>query len=207
MRIVTLVGFVALVGACSRGNAIGPDDRHPDGQQNQDPSKDDPSDPSKPTPSDPSKAGTSGSRLKARYYEGEDGSKQFIGWWDSQRQEDCVMVPAKDGKLRCLPAANVAITGYADANCSVPVVTVRKGCAAPSAAIVMETSGNVSCSLGYAYAAYGVDPAKFTGTLYGGSPSTCKVTTGEPYAETMDFHRLSSEIPPTSFVAVNQTHD
>lgn len=32
---------------------------------------------------------TSGSRLKAEYLVGADGSKQFLQWWDSGRSEVC----------------------------------------------------------------------------------------------------------------------
>lgn len=31
----------------------------------------------------------SGSRIKARYLEGEDGSKQFLGWWDEKLKQEC----------------------------------------------------------------------------------------------------------------------
>ena len=46
----------------------------------------------------------SGTRLKMRYYVGEDGSKQpLLGWHDTMRNEDCYFQKAEDGKLHCIP--------------------------------------------------------------------------------------------------------
>lgn len=80
-------------------------------------------------------ANESGSRLKAKWYKGVDGSKQWIGWYDSQRQEECSIARAADGKDRCLPITvfiqptiyNSAPTGYyGDATCATMLVTI--GC-------------------------------------------------------------------------------
>src|SRR5262245_6603817 len=49
------------------------------------------------------RADESGSRIKARYYAGEDGSRAAAGLWDSQLQVTCFYVTANDGTLRCLP--------------------------------------------------------------------------------------------------------
>lgn len=51
---------------------------------------------------------TSGSRLKAKWIVGADGSKQFRNWYDSQLGHDCYFNPASDGQTRCLPYGNVA---------------------------------------------------------------------------------------------------
>jgi hypothetical protein len=55
----------------------------------------------------------SGSRLKAKYYLGADGSKMFAGLYDSVLNFDCafdelyfgdfIFGPAPDGTIRCLP--------------------------------------------------------------------------------------------------------
>jgi hypothetical protein len=71
-------------------------------------------------------AATSGTRLKARYYVGADGSKQFIGWRDTMRNEDCSFATAEAGMVRCLPAVGAYATFYADAGCSQPLATVAK---------------------------------------------------------------------------------
>jgi len=53
-------------------------------------------------------ASTSGSRLKAKFRTGSDGSKEYLEglWWDSERSEDCTVSPyvMTDGTYRCLPS-------------------------------------------------------------------------------------------------------
>jgi hypothetical protein len=46
----------------------------------------------------------SGSRLKLRFYEGSDGSRQFIDFYDTELKTPCkVPVRTGDGKERCVP--------------------------------------------------------------------------------------------------------
>lgn len=48
----------------------------------------------------------SGTRLKLRFYEGSDGSRQFIDFYDSELKTTCtVPVTTADGKTRCVPAS------------------------------------------------------------------------------------------------------
>jgi hypothetical protein len=68
-------------------------------------------------------AATSGSRLKGRWQVGADGSRQFIGWYDSERKEECQYMLASDGKMRCLPMASAhtiqpSASSYQDAECT-----------------------------------------------------------------------------------------
>ena len=51
----------------------------------------------------------SGSRLKLRYYAGDDGSKLAAGMWDTMLQTPCRFLKTMDGSLRCLPTPD----GYA----------------------------------------------------------------------------------------------
>ncbi len=67
----------------------------------------------------------SGSRLKNRYIEGDDGSRTLTGYFDSARNEDCFFTQAEDGRFRCLPienAANVSpansVGPYGDSSCT-----------------------------------------------------------------------------------------
>src|SRR5262249_30139705 len=78
---------------------------------------------------------TSGTRLKAKYMAGEDGSRMPWGLYDSQRSEDCVFVTAADGSTRCMPltAGNYAALGsyFSDANCTLEVALTAKCTLAP----------------------------------------------------------------------------
>lgn len=44
-----------------------------------------------------------GSRIKARHFVGDDGTRFFAGWHDTQIGQDCTFGPAADGMTRCLP--------------------------------------------------------------------------------------------------------
>lgn len=50
---------------------------------------------------------TSGGRLKVRYYEGTDGSRQFAGFYDTLRKEVCNFTPLTGAEVYCVPFAAV----------------------------------------------------------------------------------------------------
>lgn len=63
----------------------------------------------------------SGTRLKVQYVAGDDGSRQFWGFRDTMRNENCNFATAEDGVLRCLPTGDVPVRSsdfYADSACS-----------------------------------------------------------------------------------------
>ena len=67
----------------------------------------------------------SGTRLRAQFFHGADGSKAFTGMFDTQLSTTCTMgQTALDGVLRCLPTPTSSAY-FADANCAVPVVFVN----------------------------------------------------------------------------------
>ena len=56
-------------------------------------------------------ADESGSRLRANYVEGSDGSKHFLGtFYDTQRGEDCAFAETADGLYLCLPTVGIGAT-------------------------------------------------------------------------------------------------
>ncbi len=77
-----------------------------------------------------------GSRLQPVYLEGEDGSRQFMGWFDTARQVDCSFAVATDGAWRCLPAGADAGRFYADAACTQRLAIVPRACNPPAYATV-----------------------------------------------------------------------
>jgi len=141
----------------------------------------------------------SGTRLKARYYVGLDGSKQFAGFYDTSRKENCAVMNASDGTLRCLPTKFYAMGGsfYADDGCSQKLFVVAKaaaGAACPS-------TGSPS-SPGYGYYADGCSYAYYTLTptlpavVYTGTPDACS---GLPApTSTYDFY-TGTELDPATF--------
>lgn len=66
-------------------------------------------------------AAVSGSRLKAQYQVGDDGSSAFYGWIDTKTQQPCTYYAAADGQPRCLPAKHGGTRFYADPACTTAV--------------------------------------------------------------------------------------
>jgi hypothetical protein len=66
---------------------------------------------------------TSGARLRAKNYVTDDGAKQFVNWFDRQRNEDCAFKLASDGLFHCLPlSADNSPLSYLDAQCTTPAL-------------------------------------------------------------------------------------
>lgn len=66
-------------------------------------------------------AAVSGSRLKAQYQVGDDGSSAFYGWIDLKTGQSCAYSVATDGMTRCLPAPTSGFISnilYTDPSCS-----------------------------------------------------------------------------------------
>lgn len=64
----------------------------------------------------------SGTRLKATYTIGADGSKSYHDgyWWDSLRQENCVMLPVDETTDVCIPFYEASAAPYfQDALCTI----------------------------------------------------------------------------------------
>jgi hypothetical protein len=73
---------------------------------------------------------TSGTRLRVRYHAGADGSREFLGFFDNQRNENCYFQKASDGLTRCLPSTKAVYFSYgggyyADAACSQRILPVQ----------------------------------------------------------------------------------
>jgi hypothetical protein len=81
-----------------------------------------------PVPDAAAEPAQSGDRLKARWRVGSDGSREFAGWYDSGRSENCSF-QLVNGSMRCLPAYGATASGYfSDASCTQPLF-VGVGCA------------------------------------------------------------------------------
>jgi hypothetical protein len=100
-------------------------------------------DPVPAQPADVQKTGPrSGSRLKAQYFVGSDGSKAYAGMYDAQTEKECSFVAAADGAYRCLPSGPgvIATTAYyADALCTRPILSFPKVCSGPPFVSTFET--------------------------------------------------------------------
>ncbi len=151
---------------------------------------------------------TSGTRLKAKYWVGTDGSKQFNTWHDSTLNADCNFVPASDRTVRCLPFANIgASVGsyFSDSGCTQSLVAVTKGCVAPPYTVSFVTNSvGATCSSGYSYF-YRAWPvgSLYSGAIYSGTAANCAAVTGTTLTSvttSSDLYVSAGETPPGNFV-------
>jgi hypothetical protein len=148
----------------------------------------------------------SGARLRARFLAGTDGSKQFAGWFDMQRNEACNFILAIDGTTRCLPA-NVAYSyHFKDAGCSVPLASVSKaGCSSPPAPIYVQVSGGLDAQT----CAFKGNTVRSVGAkiaaqpVYAGSPASCSQVPQASWTPYYDLYDLGAAIPSADFVSAN----
>jgi hypothetical protein len=148
----------------------------------------------------------SGSRLKNRYLEGDDGSKMPLGFYDTARSENCGFATADDGRWRCLPLEGIlyydpqsATKHFADAACTQPIVATSSpgGCAAP-------------------YAYHNTPACPVTWSLYPATWYTPTVVYAHHNVDTCDaeapaagsaYYRVGPKIAPTEFVAGTDKHE
>jgi hypothetical protein len=69
----------------------------------------------------------SGSRLQARYLTTPEGGREFVEWYDTQRNTVCQIKTAADGVPRCLPIAAGAGTSFSDPLCQQGMSSIPPG--------------------------------------------------------------------------------
>jgi hypothetical protein len=150
----------------------------------------------------------SGTRLKARYMVGEDGSKQWnYGWYDSERKENCTFTTAGDGKTRCLPTPGAYVNGsvYADAACTQEVAAIICASPAPKYISVTHTTAGATCAAATSTVKLHAPGAEFAGPdLYLKSGANCIATMT---AATNRYYFIGAEIQASSFVQGNEQID
>lgn len=159
---------------------------------------------------------TSGSRLKARWYVGADGSRQFAGWFDTDLEVNCdFFYLAADGKRRCMPTgtATIATGYYTDPRCTSPLLIVTKGCARPKYTTITYVPGTL-CVEGARFQIHRVGaPLAANATVYwnllpaAGDAGSCSAAPGNPHAATHELFASNGVAPPTDFVEATEQHD
>ena len=147
-----------------------------------------------PVPTASADSTQSGSRLKAMYNVGSDGSKVFASLHDSQLNVDCSFGGASDGSTRCLPSgAQVGGEFFSDPQCSQALGFVgSQGCVTPVYAVQYETICRISIKI---FPVTGT----FNGSVYTGNATSC--TAYSPaVVSSYSFYNLGPEVSPSSFV-------
>jgi hypothetical protein len=119
-------------------------------------------------------ANESGSRLKAKYYIGADGSKQFtFVWRDTQRDEDCTFGRVAGGELRCIPATSAIRIYFADSGCTQPIWMSGKTAATSTCDPTAGAKyGYTADAAGCSDAIHSLQPTTPT-MIYNGTPAQC----------------------------------
>jgi hypothetical protein len=146
----------------------------------------------------------SGSRLKAQWIVGDDGSKSFAGFYDSARKETCSFILMYDGTRRCIPfgAAVSSYAGhYTDAACSNLISATYVSTCFVTPTYAYSIPGDICTG---AYKLYQVGPKFSPPVVYYVTNGSCKQAVPDPAYE---YHLISAEIPPSAFVAATISTD
>lgn len=145
----------------------------------------------------------SGSRLKLRFYEGTDGSRQFLNFWDSELKTQCWVTSGPktiDDKVRCLPPVLGNLL-YSSDTCTTPVAyVVSKNAEQPAVAGVSVIFQNREAREFYALGALQNPPA---GSIFvkgenGGIGGGCSPATVN--AGAYNYYGVGAPLAPTAFV-------
>lgn len=148
---------------------------------------------------------TSGSRLRAREYDGGGDARVFLGWQDTELNEKCQFHTTGDGTVRCLPEADSrAFLRYLDNDCTQPVGV--RACGSQAQYITAQT-GPSGCETGTeAHTVYQLGAARSSAMTYTLLGSNC---VGKPADPTIVLHDVT-EVPASAFVAAtsaDEPHD
>ena len=169
-----------------------------------------------------------GSRLTPLYrsVQTSDGAsaRWFVAWQDTMRNERCYTQRLSDSKLHCAPFArsldfDATDTYFLDAQCTTPVVGVRK--ANPSCVggwndptsdkYVTRADSNPQCSTTRIYAAPSASPLA-PSTVYTKNGSSCTGQSAHNLTSDWDLYPKSvaaslTEVPASTFVAMTRAEE
>lgn len=147
----------------------------------------------------------SGTRLKAQWYVGEDGAREFKGWWDELHDVECAFKPASDGATRCLPGYAVFPISYSDDQCAFPVFRVpdTEASCLPTFATTAETAA--VCGPSTPGALRKIEQEVVLTEIYGGGPGACVGPNG--VSATTRFYAVGPALLPADFVSGTVTTD
>jgi hypothetical protein len=108
------------------------------------------------------------------------GFRQFVGWHDSQRNEDCSFSAAPDGTQRCMPdKIDNAIPYYSDAACTKPIaLRLVQYCSGPNYVWALPDAAAGACLPQQLYPIMGT--ITVGAKVYAKASSKCSATTPSP---------------------------
>lgn len=135
----------------------------------------------------------SGSRLRVRWRVGDDGARDFVGFYDTLRKEDCFWRLMADDVVRCAPTGWGAGPYFLDNKCAVRVIYNSPCLGAPPYAITNDDSCVIRSRI-FAIGQKVPLPATF---YYLAANKACVAWIADP---AFDFYEIGAEIPPAAFV-------
>jgi hypothetical protein len=141
-----------------------------------------------------------GSRLKAKWVEGDDGVRGVMSWYDTKLQTACGFTTAADGKYRCLPSGlTLGPSDFADANCASPAVVNSQDACNPQQ-YVRRLDATGACSSFNRIYRLGAKLAP--GQTFARSGTDCVASGQLPEAAA---YKLGEELPASMFVGAELT--
>jgi len=160
-----------------------------------------------PVPDASAEPATDGSRLKAIYQVGSDGSRQQqYNWWDSARDEECSFTAFADGSTRCVPSSGASGGSFfSDSGCATPlfVVATASQCQGAGTAKYAWGTGAISCGV-FAYSGLYSLKSVVPAQVFQGTPSACTATAASTSA--LYTFYTGTQIPLSSFVSATKEH-
>lgn len=149
----------------------------------------------------PNPGWSSGTRLRARVVSGSDGAKNFVGWYDSMRKENCSfrLTSEGNGTLRCLPDPPPGAVYYLGPVCDgAPMLAVGKGCTTPTT--MLEPLNPYACPEA-SYRVRSTSGPVGAGNLYVKMPDgSCAMVSAQVIQASYDLYNTGAEIAPALFV-------
>jgi hypothetical protein len=136
-----------------------------------------------------------GSRLVPVFLAADDESRQFVGWFDRARGEDCSFAVSGDGVMRCLPTDRVQARHFADASCK-QRIAIAPSCSVPRYLVESEPS---ACTADVRHHVRELGARLHPPTVYASEVNGA--CTRVPIDPTMMYVRVGPEVRPDSFVA------
>lgn len=155
-------------------------------------------------PTGPDGSGTaldqSGTRIKASFVNGSDGSKAFTGFYDGQLGVNCAWVNSSDSTAsnlitRCLPNTGAVVTNlFSDSLCTKPIAS-QTACNTPTYA----TQTSTTCPMLVTVYSLGGQATITSSIVYEQEGQACLGKSTSNYPNTT-FWSVEQTVEPSSFV-------
>jgi hypothetical protein len=142
-----------------------------------------------------STAPVSGSRLVPVFLTAEDESRQFVGWFDKSRGENCAFGLSADGATRCLPTDAIEARLFVDATCRQRAVAIT-ACTMPK--YLIESFTGPACSSEVRHRVHEPGARVRPTSVFSDGGGSC---TRVPLDAAAVYVMVGREVPAASFVA------